>query len=56
MGTMRFTLFGIWRLIFLRRFFGSFYYLNSNVPSDRQNPNLRDSLDQNIYTHENSIK
>ena len=54
MGVMRFTMFGVWRIIFLKRMFSSLYYLNSNVPSDNKNPTLKDNLDNNLYGYENS--
>lgn len=52
LGTFRFTLYGIIRCCFLRKYYGSFYYLpieNENKISLDDIPPLNQPLDENIF-------
>jgi hypothetical protein len=56
MGPSRFTVYAVWRYLFLRRYYGAFSFLPSeNEDKIEQFPNLKDNLDTNIYARENGI-
>jgi hypothetical protein len=54
LGSLRFTLYGVWRYIILRRYIGALYYLNPDINADSI-PSLKESLDSNLFIRENGI-